>query len=266
MDVEHTKALVEFGNLKRIVEDAVFEANGTLGGLTKVVDLLLQSLTAERFSRMEFGLAAVDVKKLCKVEMNWMPVRDALAKRIRKSKSTVDNIIKAAAKARDLGDARIAALVGEGVDPTEGKYDSLIDDLLETPFFGTPSEAREVVRQMLVRFRAARQRIADKSRKAKLGAEASQLSRMRRMIKDRLRHVPSGKRDEMGLTIIRELAEAFEKELPGFRLECFQGNRKVDIGPHHGRRYIEHVRSAPQDDQAEATTSATALYPVSIAI
>jgi hypothetical protein len=195
-----------------------------------------------------------------------MPVRDALAKRIRKSKSTVDNIIKAAMKAKDLGDARLAALIGEGVDPTEGKYDSLIDDLLETPSSGTPSEAREAVQKALVKFRAARKRIADKSRKAKLAAEASQPSRMRRMIKDRLRHVPSRKRNEIGLAIYREFEEAFEAEFPDSRLEYLEGKRNAEVSLRQDLHYAEHARGASRNNQTPTTPSAPTLVSVSAAM
>jgi hypothetical protein len=182
MDVEQTKALVKFGNLKVTIEGAVDAANGTSEGLAKDLDQLHRALTAERLNRLELGLAALRIRSRCKIDLHWMPVGKVLAQYTHKSYSTLDNIMKAAAKAATLGEYRLAALIGEGIDPSERKYDHLLDDLLGTAFSGSPMEAREVVRQALARFRSARKQVADESRRDRAAAEQDSPSRMRRIV------------------------------------------------------------------------------------
>jgi Arc/MetJ-type ribon-helix-helix transcriptional regulator len=255
MDIQHTKQLVEFGNLRSVAQEAILAANGTLGGMTQEIDRLLRSLTGECCNRMELGLAAFGVREKCKKELHWMPVRKALAKCIRKSKSTVDNIIKAAVKAKDLGDCLIAALVSEGIDPTEKKYDALIADLLKTHFSGTYPEACEVVKQALVRFRSARKKAAEVRRLAKAAAELKNPSRTRRMLRDRIRHVPSGKRSEAGLAIFREFANAFEAEFSESLLRYALEQVKADGHWSQNDYAVELTNNAQLADQILKTAT-----------
>jgi len=122
MDVNDLKPLVEFGNLEFIIKGAVHAANGTTEGLEGDVDELKRALIAERFSYLTFCLAAIKIRVRCKVDQYWMPVGKALAANyIHKSYSTLDNRMRAAAKAQKLGNFLLAALIGEGIDPTEKK-------------------------------------------------------------------------------------------------------------------------------------------------
>ena len=174
--------------------------------------------------------------------------------------------MNAAVKAEKLDDCRLAVLVGEGIDPTEKKYDHLLNDLLGIPFSGALPEAREVVSQALVRFQAARERIAAERRRARVSAEKNNSSRMRGMLKDRLRHVPLGKRVEAGIAILREFANAFETEFPGSRVECLQEKGEGESCLHQNHRYTEHAYNASQDNETLRVRSAPTFNAVSVAI
>lgn len=243
MDVEHSKALVRFGNLKVTIEGAIDAANGTSDGLSKDVEQLLATLTTERFNRLEFGLAASRIRARCKLELHWMPVGKILAQYIHRSYSTLDSMMNAAVKAAKLDAARLAALIGEGIDPTERKYDRLLDDLLRRAFSGTAVEARDVVREALGNFRLARKSDIDERRLAKAAVEMDNPSRIRRMLKDRLRHIPSGKRNEAGLVIFREFANAFEAEFSESMLLYVLGQAKAEArrGQNHSGTDLTHV-------------------------
>ena len=219
MDIEEIKRLVKIGNLKLIIESAVLAASGTMEGLAIDIESLLRALSGFQLNRLDFGLAAAKIRLRCKSEQNWMPVGRFLAQHIHRSYSTLDNIINAAGKAARLGEFRLAALIEEVNDPTERKYDTVLDDLLGTNFSGSFGDARKVVRQALDRFRAARKDAADKSKRDKAAAEKSNRFRMRQLIRARLRNVPPGRKDEIGRAIYREFAEAYEAEFPGSMLE-----------------------------------------------
>lgn len=227
MDIEEIKRLVKIGNLKVIIESAVLAASGTLEGLAKDIDLLLRALTGLQLNRLDFGLAAAKIRLRCKSEQNWMPVGRFVAQHIHRSYSTLDHIINAAEKAATLGEFRLAALIEEVNDPTERKYDKVVDDLLGRDFSGSFADARNVVQQALDKFRAARKEAADKSKRNKAAAEKSNRFRMRQLIRARLRNAPPGRKDEIGSAIYREFAEAFEAEFPGSTLELSRRRAEV---------------------------------------
>jgi len=266
MDVEHSKALVRFGNLKVTIEGAIDAANGTPDALAKDVEQLLETLIAERFNRMEFGLAASRIRARCKVDLHWMPVRKMLAKYIHRSYSTLDSMINAAVKAARLDDARLAALIGEGIDPTERKYDSLLDDLLGADFSGTVAEARDVVREALGKFRVLLKRVADERRLAKAAAELDNPSRIRRILKDRLRHIPSGKRNEAGLMIFREFANAFEAEFSESMLQFALGQAKAEVREGQNHRGTELTHDAPLGNRTPTGVAESGFDAISAAM
>jgi hypothetical protein len=150
-----------------------------------------------------------------------------VAQHIHRSYSTLDHIINAAEKAATLGEFRLAALIEEVNDPTERKYDKVVDDLLGRDFSGSFADARNVVQQALDKFRAARKEAADKSKRNKAAAEKSNRFRMRQLIRARLRNAPPGRKDEIGSAIYREFAEAFEAEFPGSTLELSRRRAEV---------------------------------------
>jgi hypothetical protein len=267
MDVEHTKALVKFGNLRVLVEGAVDAANGTSDGVTRDLEELIQTLIAERFSCLDFSLAASKIRERCKVGQNWMPVGKALAKYIHRSYSTLDSMMSAAAKAQKLGDYLLAALTGEGVDPTEKKYDSLLDDLLGAGFSGTVSEARDVVRQALARFHAARKRNADERRLTRIAAEQEDPSRMRRILKERLRNVPPSNRNDAGLAIFREFANAVQAEFSDSILQYLLGQAQSEISLRNNhRRYTEHTKNGSLGRPVPTTAPAPTFDSISAAM
>ena len=103
MDVIHTKSLIKFGNLKMAIQGAIDAASGTIDGQTRDIEQLLLTLTAERFSRMEFGLAASKIRERCKADLHWMPVGRLLAKYIHRSYSNLDNLDECCGEGRKTG-------------------------------------------------------------------------------------------------------------------------------------------------------------------
>jgi hypothetical protein len=175
-------------------------------------------------------------------------------------------MINAAVKAARLDDARLAALIGEGIDPTERKYDSLLDDLQGTAFSGTVAEARDVVREALGKFRVLLKRLANERRLAKAAAEMDNPSRIRRILKDRLRHIPSGKRNEAGLMIFREFANAFEAEFSESMLQFALGQAKAEVRQGQNHRGTEFTHDAPLGNRTPTGVAESGFDAISAAM
>jgi len=245
MDVNDLKALVEFGNLEFLIKGAVCAANGMTDGLERDIDELKQALVAERFCYLDVCLAAIKIRVRCKLDQYWMPVRKALANYIHKSCSTLDNRMRAADKAQELGNFVLAALIGEGIDPTEQKYDSLLDDL-PAAFSGTAGEAREIVRQALAKFREARKKTSEKNRLAKIKYEHDSPARTRRLLKDRLRGVPSSKRNDAGRTLFHDVVTAFAAEFSVSFLQHLLSEAQDEISRRQNVVSTASTRTRPQ--------------------
>lgn len=262
MDLKQSKALVEFGNLETLIKRAVRAANGSTIGLERDFEELRRTLVAERFSNLDFCLAASRIRERCKVDRNWMAVGKALAKEIiHRSYSTLDNMMRAAVKAEKLGAFLLAALIDEGIDPTEQKYDSLLDDLSEAGFSGTVGDARDVVRQALVKFRTTRKAAADQSRLAKITAEQDSPTRMRRLLKDRLRGVPPSKRNDAGLTLFHDILTAFQAEFSVPFLQHLLTQAAAEISQrrdHRQNREDQHYASISNQPTTTAPTPQSA--------
>jgi hypothetical protein len=193
MEAKEIKSLLKSGNLSDIIRAQAKAAFGEIlpDGMDDEIKSALRAVAGERTSNLDLGLEFSRLRARFKIDQHWMPVRKGLAKLKGRGHSYIDQLIDLAEKASKISDLLLAALLEEGIDPTEKKYETLVAHLAAIDFSGETDQAAEVVRAALDKFRDAKKAAAAQHKKDNEAAEASYVSRSNRSTTIAMKHDPS---------------------------------------------------------------------------
>lgn len=217
MKLSHSKALANCGNLRSRLKRGEIEAFGPKPGRAIICEResMIKAISGNRSSNLRIGQLVASYRNRYKPDHTWMPLGRAIAHALGyRSYTSLNSLMEAADRAWRIPILLRDAVIEAGIDPTESKYNPLVDELRNADFSGTRKEACAFVHAAIESFKASRKEAARKRRQDNSASDAETGTRIARQVAIRLRKTSPGERRTQAKTIVHQLAEALRQEFP----------------------------------------------------
>ena len=134
MKVSQSKILANFGNLRAQLQRGEVKAFGPKPAreITRERELLIKAISGDRSSNLRIGQLVATYRTRYKADRVWMPLGRAIAHALGyRSYTSLDSLTKTAGRASKIPKLLLEAVINDGIDPTESKYVSLVDELVD---------------------------------------------------------------------------------------------------------------------------------------
>lgn len=219
--VSPSKPFPKFGNLRAQLRQGEAKEFGPKPAPEIVRDResLIHAISGNRGSNLHVGQLAAIYRDRFKVDHTWMPLGRAIARALGyRSYTSLDSLMTAAKNAGRIPVLLRDAVIEAGIDPTERKYASLVNELAMTDFTGTRKEAQDVVLTAIQSFKEHKKTEAKKRRLERSVSNAETGEGVAKQIVSCLKKTPPDERRQQAQMFVGQLSEAVRKEFPEFIL------------------------------------------------